>query len=754
MKKWFKENKKHGYILVFVLAIFVLVGSLYDFSMIVMKHETNQGYENLRYTNQQHSLILQNQIDQYFVALIKDALLLCDQELEDQENCLTFFGQLRELPDMDFNVLGIADLDGRAFLSTGEEIQVNGKQFFEEAVSGKQFITEKIEGEEVMAVIAVPILNGEERIKGVLYGEIPLENMGLFDQILEKKQAKYLFLLDADGNYIVRYGITLKEKGLMETLETVRFDKNNPQVQDSAQVLEQMQKKEEILYAISRGQNEEIGVLTPIPDSSWYLCEVTDRGTIIKDVKYYQRDMLLLTVKLLTLAVVLIGIYIYYNVKEKKKIKQLYTELSLNEELYRVTAEHSEQCIFTYDGNTKKIQFMNEKYREFGMPQQNLELDWVLKELEKKNLSARHRVEKLAASVYDYIPEMEVELLVQINGQKRFLNVCLINLFDQHKLVARSIGIIEDVTEQKENEIMMRREQEFRKSLLADCLGYLEVDVKEDMITDNSFDLGTTEAMKGSFSTMIRFYAERKVVPEHRERVIEQMSKQAIEANCKFGACDMTLEYQTIEKDGTRYWTECEIRAKQSENKKSLTAYLVYRNIDDKKKEKMRLEKEAMTDMLTGALKRNAAVERMKQMGKSILPEERCHVFMILDMDNFKQLNDTLGHICGDQALKDFVEKARHNCRRDDIICRLGGDEFVIILNAVPRETVEKKVSELQKIFRTEYEQNGYKVVVTASVGVALMPDHGSSFDELYAAADKALYTVKTGTKDGYCIAG
>ena len=266
MKKWFRENKKYGYLLVFILAVLFLVGSLFDFSMLVMRHETNQGYENLKYTNEQHSLIVQNQIDQYFVALIKDALLLSKQELTDQETCLEFFERLMELPDMDFGVFGIADLEGNTFLSTGEKTQVKDRQFFKEAVNGRQYITEK--KEELMAVIAVPIMDEDERVKGVLYGEIPLDDMELFNQILEEKQAKYLFLLDSDGNYIVRYGITLKEKSLIETLDMVRFDKDNPQVHNSTQVLEKMKKKEEILYAINRGQNEEIGVLTPIPDSS------------------------------------------------------------------------------------------------------------------------------------------------------------------------------------------------------------------------------------------------------------------------------------------------------------------------------------------------------------------------------------------------------------------------------------------------------------------------------------------------------
>ena len=127
MKKWFRENKKYGYLLVFILAVLFLVGSLFDFSMLVMRHETNQGYENLRYTNEQHSLIVQNQIDQYFVALIKDALLLSKQELTDQETCLEFFERLMELPDMDFGVFGIADLEGNTFLSRGEKDSGEGQ---------------------------------------------------------------------------------------------------------------------------------------------------------------------------------------------------------------------------------------------------------------------------------------------------------------------------------------------------------------------------------------------------------------------------------------------------------------------------------------------------------------------------------------------------------------------------------------------------------------------------------------------------
>ena len=134
-------------------------------------------------------------------------------------------------------------------------------------IGGAAALPPPLTAEEEKALLK-ELCDEDESVKGVLYGEIPLDDMQLFNQILEEKQAKYLFLLDSDGNYIVRYGITLKEKSLIETLDMVRFDKDNPQVHNSTQVLEKMKKKEEILYAINRGQNEEIGVLTPIPDSS------------------------------------------------------------------------------------------------------------------------------------------------------------------------------------------------------------------------------------------------------------------------------------------------------------------------------------------------------------------------------------------------------------------------------------------------------------------------------------------------------
>lgn len=708
MKNWFQKNKKYGYILIFVVSFLLLIASLFDFSKILSVNETKRGYQELERSAKNHSLIIENRINQYFLVLEKDALLLQEEEFT-VDRIREALENIKELPEMDFDCLGIADKTGSAVLSTGEAIQIKDERFFKEAMSGENYILMETREDILIVVAGVPIFDTDGAIKGVLFGKMPLEGMGLFEQFTKEERKEHLQLLDEDGNCI--WNISGQKK---------------------------------------RG---EIVVKTPIANSNLYLYEGTDRGIIDQTVRYYQKDMLYLTIKILTISAVLIGVYIYYSVKERKHIQNLYAELCLNEEVYRITAEHSNQCIFTYDPQTKQIQFMNEKYKDLGFTSQYIEIPGLLKTLEHESLSTYRRVEKLVSSVKDHIPKIEKELLVTIGGQNRCLRVLLVNLVDENQLLSRSLGMIEDITEQKENAMMIKREQNFRKSLLADCLGYLEVNLNEDMIVENSFDSGNTENTRGSFTKLIEYYVSKKVLPEYREDMLRQMSKQTIRENFRKGIFETVLEYQTLEADGNIYWIACDIRTKQAEDKKELTAYLVYRNIDEKKKEQMKLEEEATRDALTGALKRKIACENINYLLKKPLTQGQCHVFMMLDMDNFKTLNDTLGHMCGDQALIDIVKTAKENCRQSDIVCRLGGDEFIIFLTDVTREGVTKKAESLLKEFQATYQKDGVEVTTTVSIGIALAPDHGNCFDDLYAAADKALYKVKTSQKGAYCVA-
>lgn len=759
MRERLKKNKLLSYILILICVTTFLALALYDFSAILIKNEQKRGIEDIKNLSRKNCQIIENEIQQYFVVLEKDAVALKEEDIT-AERCTEFLSRMEELPGMDFTRFGIADKNGQAQMSTGESIQVQDQSFFRQAMSGNRYITDSKENEEFQAIVAVPVTGADDSVKGVLFGELPINSMMLLESLREREDVegesgiKAICLTNTDGTYLLKHGGEKREKSIEDTLRSLKFDEENTNITDKSQVLQGMENGEEMMFSVLNISRNEIVMLTPVENSSWYLYEAVNREVIEREVKYYQKDMLFLTVKILILFIGLIAVYVYYNVKERKKIQTLYRELSMNEEIYRIVAERSNLCIFTFDGIEKKIYFMNEKYKEFGLPGQCIELSWLLKEMEKNNLSAMHRVVRVAESVYDYVPEIERELFVKIQGKNRFLRVRLVNLFDKQKLVSpHSIGMLEDITQKKENQMMMKREQDFRKSLLSDCMGYLEVNITEDRVIENSFDSGTSDQMRGTFTQLIAFYVSKKVLPEYKEDVLLRMSRQAIQECFETGIYDTVLEYQTQEADGNVYWIACNIRVKKSEDQKELIAYLVYRNIDKRKKQQMKLEKEATYDTLTGAFKRQPAKERIQKKMQESLPQGCCHAFLLLDMDNFKKLNDTLGHMCGDQALINFVKIVKENCRRQDIVCRLGGDEFIIFLESTVEDAVEKKIQSLQEKFRVTYEKDGKSVTVSASIGVVMIYDNTRSFEELYALADKALYRVKTSKKGTYCFA-
>lgn len=752
MIEWFKQKKKYAYILLILLVILVLGGSLYDFSVKLINNELKRGYRELNWSAKQNSLIIQNYMEQYYVVLAKDAAILRNRSLTD-ETCFELLNHSGKTMGIRFDRMGIVDHDGNALLSTGEEFQIKDEVFFQKAIAGEYYMTDSAEDGVFTVIVSGPVIGWTGAIKGVLFGEIRIEDMDLFSEIENEEHIKYLYLMNTEGTYILKGGTITHKDTLHNMLAAAELDKQKQLITSEEDIMEGVKKRKSMQFSLDWWNRGEIVVMIPLSDSDWYLYEVTDREYIDQEIRLYQKDVLLLTVKIMALVVVVAGIYIYYSGKEQKKVKELYDQMCLNEETYRVTAEHSNQCVFTYDSKMQTIHFMNDKYQDYGIPNETVELSWVYDVLKKDNPSAYYKAARVVASVADYEPEIERELFLKINGANRFLRVQLVNLFDDKKQVVRSIGMLEDITEQKESTMMMRREQEFRKSLLTDCLGYMEVDVTEDRVMENSFSSHEKANRDGSFTEMMVRYAEHKILPEYREKAIRYMSSEGI-LDCFSGKIyDSVFEYQSWNDNGDVFWIVCEIRVKQSEDRDHVIAYLVYRDIDEKKKEQMKLEKEATLDILTGALKRMTAKERIDRIIQTSISDDNCHVFLMLDMDNFKTLNDTLGHMCGDQALIHLVEVAKENCRRDDIICRLGGDEFIIFLKDVPRNVLHRKIEFLQRQFETTYQKDNIAVTVTASIGAALVPDQGTTFEELYAAADKELYKVKFSNKGSYSIA-
>ena len=142
----------------------------------------------------------------------------------------------------------------------------------------------------------------------------------------------------------------------------------------------------------------------------------------------------------------------------------------------------------------------------------------------------------------------------------------------------------------------------------------------------------------------------------------------------------------------------------------------------------------------------------MEQLQTQMRTAERQHqqlAVMFFDLDGFKSVNDNLGHAVGDELLIDVAKRLRKCIRKRDLVARIGGDEFLAAIQDVPNETAPIVVADnIRQEIEKPYHIDGNECWISASVGIAIFPQHGSNADQLIQSADTAMYEVKTSGKN------
>lgn len=133
------------------------------------------------------------------------------------------------------------------------------------------------------------------------------------------------------------------------------------------------------------------------------------------------------------------------------------------------------------------------------------------------------------------------------------------------------------------------------------------------------------------------------------------------------------------------------------------------------------------------------------------LPESLM-AFYIIDLDHFKEVNDTLGHQFGDKVLVEFSNRLRKIFRPNDCVGRFGGDEFIVIIDNLPSTEIIVRKAENIKRIACDLTVEGKSVGISASIGISIVPPQGTDYDTLFKSADEALYQVKAGGRNGYRI--
>ena len=162
-----------------------------------------------------------------------------------------------------------------------------------------------------------------------------------------------------------------------------------------------------------------------------------------------------------------------------------------------------------------------------------------------------------------------------------------------------------------------------------------------------------------------------------------------------------------------------------------------------------KLQQQALTDELTQLPNRRLLSDRLSQSVAFAQRENRIVGLLYIDLDGFKMVNDSLGHAAGDQLLLQVARRLRSRIRRADTLARLGGDEFTVLLNTLhsPQEA-ELVASNLLDSLGRQFVIEGHEIVIGASIGISVFPEHGSDSVTLLQHADSAMYAAKRNGKN------
>ncbi len=201
---------------------------------------------------------------------------------------------------------------------------------------------------------------------------------------------------------------------------------------------------------------------------------------------------------------------------------------------------------------------------------------------------------------------------------------------------------------------------------------------------------------------------------------------------------------------------ELKIKLEEEKKRKDILSqqnHKLTKEIERRKASEKELAFQAKYDTLTELPNRSYGSERLaleliraSRTGSKVL-------VMFIDLDHFKQINDSMGHFVGDEILKLSAQRLQNVARKTDLLARIGGDEFLLVIPDLPdNDTAKRVASSVLSAFSEPFVWNNHEFFLTGSVGMSVFPDDGDNAEQLLACADMAMYRVKQDGRDAFCF--
>ena len=351
-------------------------------------------------------------------------------------------------------------------------------------------------------------------------------------------------------------------------------------------------------------------------------------------------------------------------------------------------------------------------------------------------------------------PISEAEVRVKTSkGNYKWVRMKYVIIYDSETgSPVDAIGTGEDITNEKEIQLRTLLDTQYREAMVSDALCLVEVNLSKNLIltSDNRLKEVLQSSYSMAFSGLAKAVSEFIIYPEDVPRFYSEISRENLIELFKSDKKKVSFEYRIGKHEDSIYWAKIYVNFILEPLCGDICGLIYVKNITDKKIKEQKLQLKAECDSLSRLYNRYTTEVKVDYQLKNNLDGNLC-VFYMIDLDNFKNINDTYGHLSGDELICEISTRIKRIFRESDIISRLGGDEFSVFLSNIPsREFAENKAKQICEVVNSPIVFDNVAKSVCCSIGIALTNKSNTTFKEIYEKADKALYESKSKGKNQY----
>ncbi len=666
----------------------------------------------------------------------------------------------------DFVRITVSDNQGEAWTSDGNNINIKDREHFQKAVIGEKTVSNPVAskiGSEMIVVFAVPFYVNNE-ISGTLSGVYKGEELSKITDGFRLGEGGNSFIINKFGEVIAHDDRSLVFRQFNPVLETMR----DPTLKELAGLFEQMTQGK-----TGAGSYRFLGVekylsFAPIKGTDWSLAVAAPKSQIFKDI--YQL-LFFLSASFLIICGVIAILNLYLGYLQRRIDKE--RKLSGN------VIEMANLIIIKYDHNGKILDFNKFAEIKTGLAKEevigrmNISDFIVLDHKDGPSLLE-------ALSTGSYPRKLELAFTTKTDGTLYLIGHCnCLNPISADQREYELMGI--DITEMVEAEKQLRKSHEQLAALNE------EITASEEELRANFEDLFESQQQlresEERYSLVVEaagigiwdwdsltgrwfFSAEcRRILEieshsvqeffqEIQERIHPDDSEAVFQAwqayqNIKIGHCE--TEYRIILPNGEVRWIHALIKAVWRMDGNIIRMAGSYMDITKLKEYQEQLQYLAYHDVLTG-LPNRLMLHKHWNENLAGSKDLKTAVFF-LDTDNFKLINDTLGHNFGDQLIVEIGSRLQSLFGRCSMVFRIGGDEFIIFRSCFTGICeVEATATQILQSFTEPFELENKRVHITVSIGITIYPDHAGEAVDLLKNADIAMFKAKELGKNRYVI--